>query len=90
MERSKSSTVGMYLTRHKTKNTEITLYDCGGQIDYHGMHQIFLTRRALYLLVWDVQECKRFGAKTDEVIMTDDDSQQGTYVAQDTGRSFSY
>ncbi|CAN0498040.1 unnamed protein product [Laminaria digitata] len=36
-------------------------HDCAGQIDYAGMHQIFLSRRALYLLVWDVKNFSRTG-----------------------------
>ena len=49
-----ASTVGIDLLRHLLKGTTIEFYDCAGQVDYAGMHQTFLTRRALYLLVWDV------------------------------------
>ena len=37
--------------------TEITLntWDFGGQHIYHATHQFFLTRRSLYLLVWDAR-----------------------------------
>lgn len=63
-----SSTVGIELVRHALRDTSIEFYDCGGQVDYAGMHQIFLSRRALYLLVWDVQKCHGLrGNKLDEV-----------------------
>ena len=33
--------------------TDVKLYDLAGQVDYYGLHQLFLTERALYVLVWD-------------------------------------
>lgn len=60
---AKVSTVGIELHRHNLKGTTVELYDCAGQVDYYGMHQTFLTRRALYLLVWDVSRCH---GKTDD------------------------
>ena len=50
-----ASTVGIELSPYQLQGTKIEFYDCAGQVDYAGMHQIFLTRRALYLLVWDVK-----------------------------------
>lgn len=50
-----ASTVGIDLRRHQLEGTYIEFYDCAGQLDYLGMHQTFLSRRALYLLVWDIQ-----------------------------------
>ncbi|CAN0437349.1 unnamed protein product, partial [Ascophyllum nodosum] len=32
------------------------LYDLAGQVDYYGLHQLFLTERALYVLVWDASK----------------------------------
>ncbi|CAN0156577.1 unnamed protein product [Ascophyllum nodosum] len=49
-----SSTVGIELRRRELNGTTVEFYDCAGQVDYYGMHQTFLTRRALFLLVWDV------------------------------------
>ena len=50
-----ASTVGIDLHCHQSpQGMAVEFYDCGGQVDYAGMHQVFLTRRALYLLVWDV------------------------------------
>lgn len=52
------STVGIELRRHRQRNGRtVEFYDCAGQVDYYRMHQTFLTRRALYLLVWDVSRC---------------------------------
>ena len=33
--------------------TDVKLYDLAGQVNYYGLHQFFLTERALYVLVWD-------------------------------------
>ena len=50
-----ASTVGIDLHCHQpSEEMTVEFYDCGGQVDYAGMHQVFMTRRALYLLVWDV------------------------------------
>ena len=49
-----SSTVGIELRRRELSGTTVEFYDCAGQVDYYGMHQTFLTQRALFLLVWDV------------------------------------
>lgn len=29
------------------------LYDLAGQVDYYGLHQLFLTSPAVYVLTWD-------------------------------------
>ncbi|CAM9943033.1 unnamed protein product [Pylaiella littoralis] len=49
-----ASTVGIELLRHELQDTTVEFFDCAGQVDYAGMHQTFLTRRALYLLVVDI------------------------------------
>lgn len=56
------STVGVELSDCQLGDTVVQMYDCGGQPDYGSMQQTFMTRRALYLLVWDVQECRAFGS----------------------------
>ncbi|CAM9968091.1 unnamed protein product [Ascophyllum nodosum] len=33
--------------------TDVKLYDLAGQVELYGLHQFFLTERALYVLVWD-------------------------------------
>ena len=50
------STVGIELFRHRLRDIRVEFYDCAGQLDYAGMHQTFLSRRAVYLLVWDVHK----------------------------------
>lgn len=65
------STVGIDLLPHNLSGTAVEFYDCAGQVDYLGMHQTFLTRRALYLLVWDVSKCEgKAGDELDEVSST--------------------
>lgn len=51
---AQASTVGMKLHPHQLQITDVEVFDCPGQVDYAGMHQTFLTRRALYLLVVDI------------------------------------
>ena len=53
---AQASTVGIELLLHKLQDTTVEFFDCAGQVDYAGMHQIFLTRRALYLLVVDINK----------------------------------
>ncbi|CAM9890847.1 unnamed protein product [Ectocarpus fasciculatus] len=67
------STVGIELRRHHQRNGRtVEFYDCAGQVDYYGMHQTFLTRRALYLLVWDVSRCHgKEGSDLDKVVSED-------------------
>lgn len=52
-----ASTEGIEVRPHQLKNTSVEFYDCAGQVDYGGMQQVFLTRRALFLLVWDISRC---------------------------------
>lgn len=52
-----ASTEGIELQPHQLENTSVEFYDCAGQVDYGGMHQVFLTQRALFLLVWDITRC---------------------------------
>ena len=49
--------MGIDLIRHRLQGTTVEFYDCAGQVDYAGMQQTFLSRRALYLVVWDVRRC---------------------------------
>ncbi len=37
----------------ETKTITLNLWDFGGQEIYHATHQFFLTKRSIYLLVWD-------------------------------------
>ncbi|WP_420265852.1 COR domain-containing protein [Candidatus Magnetominusculus dajiuhuensis] len=46
-----------------TEQTEIKLnvWDFGGQEIYHSTHQFFLTKRSVYLLVWDARQEDKYG-----------------------------
>ena len=35
---------------------DVKLYDLAGQVEYYGLHQLFLTEKALYVLVWDASK----------------------------------
>lgn len=58
-----ATTVGIDVQSHDLENTTVEFYDCAGQLDYYGMHQIFLSKRALYLLVWDVSTYQDFSTR---------------------------
>ena len=40
----------------RAARTDVKLYDLAGQVDYYGLHQLFLTERALYVLVWNASK----------------------------------
>ena len=40
---------------------KLSVWDFGGQEIYHATHQFFLTRRSLYLLVWDILAEDEYG-----------------------------
>lgn len=46
--------ISQWFFRWKGKDYRLNTWDFGGQEIYHATHQFFLTRRSLYLLVWDV------------------------------------
>jgi internalin A len=39
-----------------SKNFRVNVWDFGGQEIYHATHQFFLTKRSLYLFVWDARK----------------------------------
>lgn len=44
---------------HGSSDTEamaVEFFDCAGHVDYAGMNQTFLARRALYLVVVDIKK----------------------------------
>lgn len=43
------------IAHNSVDNFRINIWDFGGQEIYHATHQFFLTRRSLYLFVWDVR-----------------------------------
>lgn len=40
----------------QTNEFQVNVWDFGGQEIYHATHQFFLTKRSLYLLVWDARK----------------------------------
>ncbi len=44
---------GNFFVKH---NVKINLWDFGGQDIYHSTHQFFLTKRSVYLFVWDASK----------------------------------
>ncbi len=42
-----------HVTTPRVKDFRVNVWDFGGQEIYHATHQFFLTKRSLYLLVWD-------------------------------------
>eukprot|EP00903_Cladosiphon_okamuranus_P019169 g17631.t1 len=58
------STVGVDLHGHILRNgTECKIYDVAGQITYYGLHQFFLTERAVYVVVWDATRFEGLSGK---------------------------
>lgn len=48
-----------YIIRKKKYN--LNIWDFGGQEIYHSTHQFFLTKRSLYILVWDARAEEEYG-----------------------------
>lgn len=47
--------------KEKRKKIKVNIWDFGGQEIMHATHQFFLTKRSLYLLVWDARQEDRYG-----------------------------
>jgi len=47
--------------RTNKKEIKVNIWDFGGQEIMHSTHQFFLTKRSLYLLVWDARQEDRYG-----------------------------
>ena len=46
-------TVGVEVSDYNLAGKSIKLYDLAGQVDYYGLHQLFMTERAVYVVTWD-------------------------------------
>lgn len=46
---------------HRDINYTLNIWDFGGQEIYHSTHQFFLTKRALYIFVWDARQEEEYG-----------------------------
>lgn len=55
-EEHELESVGVSVQDHRFGKTRAKLYDLAGQVDYYGLHQLFLTERALYVSVWDASK----------------------------------
>ncbi|CAM9384894.1 unnamed protein product, partial [Sphacelaria rigidula] len=49
------STVHVDVDDHVVDGHRTWMFDCAGQVVYYGLLQLFLTPRAVYLLVWDAE-----------------------------------
>eukprot|EP00752_Nemacystus_decipiens_P013632 g12085.t2 len=58
------TTVGVDLYSHELRDgTECKIYDVAGQITYYGLHQFFLTERAVYVIVFDATKFEGLSGK---------------------------
>eukprot|EP00752_Nemacystus_decipiens_P014395 g12804.t1 len=46
-------TVGVEVSDFNSAGRSTKLYDLAGQVDYYGLHQLFMTERAVYVMTWD-------------------------------------
>lgn len=52
-------TVGVQVSDYISKEISgqrVKFYDLAGQHDYYGLHQFFMTERAVYVMTWDASE----------------------------------
>lgn len=65
MYSEESSTEGIDISswsfKRKKEEYKLNVWDFGGQEIYHATHQFFLTKRTLYLLVWDALAEEEYG-----------------------------
>ncbi len=45
----------------QSKKVKVNIWDFGGQEIMHATHQFFLTKRSLYVFVWDARQEERYG-----------------------------
>jgi len=60
----KPSTEGIDISRwvfDEVKESTLNIWDFGGQEIYHATHQFFLTKRSLYIFVWDSRQEDEYG-----------------------------
>eukprot|EP00752_Nemacystus_decipiens_P010711 g9538.t3 len=70
VDEDRRTTVGVDIHSHVlTNGTECKIYDVAGQVTYYGLHQFFLTERAVYVVVWDATKFEGLlGDDLDEAI----------------------
>lgn len=52
-------TVGVEISDYTLAGKSTKFYDLAGQVDYYGLHQLFMTERALYVMTWDASKFLR-------------------------------
>lgn len=54
--------MGVKVSDYSLKNLErqsTKLYDLAGQVDFYGLHQLFMTEGAVYVMTWDASKFLR-------------------------------
>ena len=52
-------TVGVEVSDFNMAGQATKFYDLAGQVDYYGLHQLFMTERAVYVMTWDASKFLR-------------------------------
>ena len=55
-EGSERETVGVEISDYNLGEQTTKFYDLAGQVDYYGLHQLFVTERAVYVMTWDASK----------------------------------
>ena len=50
---SELETVGVEISDYNRAGQSTKFYDLAGQMNYYGLHQLFVTERAVYVMTWD-------------------------------------
>jgi len=56
---SELETVGVEISDYNLEGTATKFYDLAGQVDYYGLHQLFVTERTVYVMTWDASKFLR-------------------------------
>jgi internalin A len=59
-KRTKGISIKKWKTSHNDNDLSLNFWDFGGQEIYHSTHQFFLTKRSLYVLVWNARKSKDY------------------------------
>ena len=59
-QRTKGISIKQWKTTLNKDNLNLNFWDFGGQEIYHSTHQFFLTKRSLYILVWNARKSKDY------------------------------
>ena len=53
---SERETVGVEISDYNLGGQTTKFYDLAGRVDYYGLHQLFVTERAVYVMTWDASK----------------------------------